>query len=84
MAARTQVALTKQLHTELAHKQWLARNLRGTKQQRASLVRILKLRTALTHQTHKHTSTIQDKLRRCAKEKERTPKDALSLFITNR
>ena len=53
MAARTQAALTKQLHTELAHKQWLARNLHGTKVQRASLVRILELRTALTQQTHK-------------------------------
>ena len=56
MAARTQTALTKQLHTELAHKQWLARNLYGTKVQRASLVRILELRTALTQQTHKHSA----------------------------
>ena len=56
MAARTQAALTKQLHTELAHKQWLAHNLHGTKVQRASLVRILKLRTALTQQTHKHSA----------------------------
>ena len=53
MAARTQAALTKQLHTELAHKQWLARNLHGTKVQCDSLVRILELRTALTQQTHK-------------------------------
>jgi hypothetical protein len=72
MAAQTQAALTKQLYTELAHKQWLARNLHGTKQQRASLVRILKLRTAQV----RHNA--------CVKEKERTPKDALSLFITNR
>jgi hypothetical protein len=57
MAARTQAALTKQLYTELAHKQWLARNLHGTKQQRASLVRILKLRTALTQQTHKQSTS---------------------------
>ena len=56
MTARTQAALTKQLHTELAHKQWLARNLHGTKVQRASLVRILKLRTALTQQTHKQST----------------------------
>ena len=56
MAARTQAALTKQLHTELAHKQLLAHNLHGTKVQRASLVRILKLRTALTQQTHKHSA----------------------------
>ena len=56
MAARTQAALTKQLNTELAHKQWLARNLNGTKVQRSSLVRILKLRTALTQQTHKHST----------------------------
>ena len=57
MAVRTQAALNKQLNTELAHKQWLARNLHGTKVQRASLVRILKLRTALTQQTHKHSAS---------------------------
>ena len=81
MAARTQAALTKQLHTELAHKQWLARNLHGTKVQRASLMRILRA----AHSTQqKHTSTAQDKHNACAKEKERTPKDALSVFTTNR
>ncbi len=82
MAARTQVALTKQLHTELAHKQWLARNLHGTKVQRASLVRILKLAHS-THTTNTQAER-QDRHRRCAKEKERTPKDALSVFTTNR
>ena len=58
MAARTQVALTKQLHTELAHKQWLARNLHGTKVQRASLVRILKL----AHCTHTTNTQAQRKI----------------------
>jgi len=56
MAARTQAALIKQLHTELTHKQWLARNLYGTKVQHASLVRILELRTALTQKTQKHSA----------------------------
>ena len=56
MAAKTEAALTKQLHRELEHKKWLAKHLQGTKQQRASLRRILVLRTALTQQTNKHST----------------------------
>ena len=56
MAAKTQAALTKQLHRELEHKKWLAKHLQGTKQQRDSLRRILVLRTALTQHTHKHST----------------------------
>ena len=56
MAAKTQAALTKQLHRELEHKKWLAKHLEGTKQQRDSLRRILVLRTALTQHTHKHST----------------------------
>ena len=56
MAAKTEAALTKQLHRELEHKKWLAKHLRGTKQQRDSLRRILVLRTALTQHTNKHST----------------------------
>ena len=56
MAAKTEAALTKQLHKELEHKKWLAQHLRGTKQQRDSLNRILLLRTALTQQTQTHST----------------------------
>jgi len=56
MAAKTEAALTKQLHRELEHKKWLAKHLEGTKQQHDSLSRILTLRTALTQQTHKHST----------------------------
>ena len=56
MAAKTEAALTKQLHRELEHKNWLAKHLQGTKQQRDSLKRILTLRTALTQQTNKHST----------------------------
>ena len=53
MAAKTEAALAKQLHRELEHKKWLAKNLQGTKQQRDSLRRILVLRTELTQHTGK-------------------------------
>jgi hypothetical protein len=53
MAAKTQVAAHKQLYRELAHKQWLAKHLHGTQQQRDSLKQILILRTQLTQQTGK-------------------------------
>ena len=56
MAAKTEAALTKQLHRELEHKKWLTKHLQGTKQQRDSLRRILVLRTALTQHTHKHST----------------------------
>ena len=56
MAAKTEAALPKQLHRKLEHKKWLAKHLEGTKQQRDSLKRILTLRTALTQQTHKHST----------------------------
>ena len=56
MAAKTEAALTKQLHRELEHTKWLAKHLQGTKQQRDSLRRILVLRTALTQHTHKHST----------------------------
>ena len=56
MAAKTELALRKQLHRELEHKQWLAKNLQGTKQQRDSLRRILVLRTKLTQHTDKHST----------------------------
>ena len=80
MAAKTEAALTKQLE----HKKWLAKHLRGTKQQRDSLRRILVLRTALTQQTHKHTSTAHVSDSASAKEKERTRRCALSVVDTNR
>ena len=53
MAAKTEAALTKQLHRELEHTKWLAKHLQGTKQQRDSLKRILVLRTTLTQHTGK-------------------------------
>ena len=53
MAAKTEAALTKQLHRELEHTKWLAKHLQGTKQQRDSLRRILVLRTELTQHTGK-------------------------------
>ena len=56
MAAKTEAALTKQLHRELEHTKWLAKHLQGTKQQRDSLRRILVLRTALTQQTQTHST----------------------------
>ena len=56
MAAKTEAALTKQLHRELEHTKWLAKHLEGTKQQRDSLRRILVLRTALTQPTNKHST----------------------------
>ena len=56
MAAKTEAALAKQLHRELEHKKWLAKHLRGTKQQRDSLRRILTIRTALTQHTNKHST----------------------------
>jgi len=56
MAAKTVAALTKQLHRELEHTKWLAKNLQGTKQQRDSLRRILVLRTELTQHTGKHST----------------------------
>ena len=56
MAKKTEAALAKQLHRELEHKKWLAKNLHGTKQQRDSLRRILVLRTALTQHTNKHST----------------------------
>ena len=56
MVKKTEAALTKQLYRELEHKKWLAKHLRGTKQQRDSLRRILVLRTALTQHTGKHST----------------------------
>ena len=56
MANKTEAALRKQLHRELEHKQWLAKNLQGTAQQRAALKRILVLRTKLTLHTGKHST----------------------------
>ena len=56
MANKTELAMRKQLHRELEHKQWLAKNLQGTKQQRDSLRRILVLRTKLTLHTGKHST----------------------------
>ena len=56
IAAKTEAALTKQLHRELEHTKWLAKHLHGTKQQRDSLRRILALRTALKQQTNKHST----------------------------
>lgn len=56
MANKTELAMRKQLHRELEHKQWLAKNLQGTKQQRDSLRRILALRTKLTQCTGKHST----------------------------
>ena len=56
MAAKTELAMRKQLHRELEHKQWLAKHLQCTKQQRAALKRILVLRTKLTQYTGKHST----------------------------
>jgi len=56
MANKTELAMRKQLHRELEHKQWLAKNLQGTAQQRAALKRILVLRTKLTQHTGKHST----------------------------
>lgn len=58
MAVRTQAALTKQLNTELAHKQWLARNLHGTKG--AACFTCAHIRTA--HSTHTTNTQAEYKL----------------------
>ena len=56
MANKTELALRKQLHRELEHKQWLAKNLQGTVQLSQCRKRILVLRTKLTQHTGKHST----------------------------
>ena len=56
MANKTELAMRKQLHRELEHKQWLAKNLQGTVQLSQCRKRILVLRTKLTLHTGKHST----------------------------
>ena len=56
MAAKTELALRKQLHRELEHKQWLNKHLQGTVQLSQCRKRILVLRTKLTLHTGEHST----------------------------
>ena len=75
MAAKTEAALTKQLHRELEHKKWLAKHLQGTKQQRDSLTHTRAQNSAHTTDTQaQHTLVVS-----VVPKKKSAPEDALSL-----
>ena len=56
MAAKTELAMRKQLHRELLHLHWLNKHLQGTARLSQCRKRILVLRTKLTQYTGKHST----------------------------